>query len=71
MPTDPEPRYCIIVENIEGSIAKGYPHGPDVFLCIDALEMERWMKRVVLPQPIGSASTLLDAFRERSICIPE
>ena len=49
MSTDPEPRYCIIVENAEGSIAKCYPHRPDVFHCIDALEMERWMKRVVLP----------------------
>jgi hypothetical protein len=71
VPANPEPRYDIIFENAEGSIPKGYPDGPDVFCCIDAFEMERRMKRVLFPKPIGFASAFFDAFRERFVYSPE
>jgi hypothetical protein len=38
---------------------------------MNALEMERRMKGILLPKAIGFAGALLDVFRERSICSPE
>src|SRR5271157_284052 len=71
MAANPEPRHYIILENAQGSVSTGYPHGPDVFCCIDALKMERWMKRILLPQPIGFACTFLDGLGERFIHGPK
>jgi hypothetical protein len=71
VPANPEPGYYVIVKNAEGSIPKGYPDGPDVLCCIDAFEMERRMKGILLPKPIGFASAFFDTFRERFVCSPE
>jgi hypothetical protein len=71
VPANPEPGYYPIVENAERSIPTGYPDGPYVFCCIDAFEMERRMKGILLPEPIGFASAFFDAFRERFVCSPE
>jgi hypothetical protein len=68
---NPEPCYYIVLQNPEGSAPKGNPNGPDVFSSINALEMERRMKGILLPKAIGFAGALLDVFRERSICSPE
>ena len=68
---NPEPCYYIVLQNTEGSVPKGDPNGPDVFIRINALEMERRMKGILLPKAIGFTGALLDVFRERSICSPE
>jgi hypothetical protein len=68
---NPEPCYYIVLQYPEGSVSKGNSNGPDVFSSINALETKRRMKGILLPKAIGFAGTLLDVFRERSICSPE
>jgi hypothetical protein len=68
---NPEPCYYIVLQNPEGSAPKGNPNGPDVFSGMNALEMERRMKGILLPKAIGFSGALLDVFRERSIGSPE
>jgi hypothetical protein len=68
---NPEPCYYIVLQNTEGSVPKGNPNGPDVFSGMNALEMERRVKGILLPKAIGFTGALLDVFRERSIGSPE
>jgi hypothetical protein len=46
---NPKPGDGITIKNANGSIAKRDPHGPDIFLTVNALEMKRRMKGILCP----------------------
>lgn len=49
MTPNPKPRYCIPLKYADGTVAKRDSHRPDVFLLIDALEMQGWVKGILRP----------------------
>jgi hypothetical protein len=67
----PEPCDRIAFKYTNRAATKCYSDGPDVFLVIDTLEMQRGMKGVLCPQAIGFPGSALDSLVERPVCRPE
>jgi len=60
--TNPKPRNRISFKYSNRTITPCYPHRPNVFLTVDALEVQRGMKGILRPQPKGFLGPTLDAF---------
>ncbi len=64
MGADPKPHDFIIMLNAEGTIAEAHPHGDDRLRPVHALESQARMVRMLLEEPVGLASPLLDLRRK-------
>ena len=63
MAANPEPRYCVTIENSDSTITKSYSYRPYIFNGVDTFEMQGGVKWILFPEPEGFSGALFDVFR--------
>lgn len=53
MAANPEPCHSVVVHDANGAVPKSYPHRPDIFRLVYALEAQRRMKGIIRPKTIS------------------